>query len=153
MGTEQLTPNQIINEYFPDVKKLREYLPYLEKLSGQSASNTFDQNGLSEHSLVFPVYDSNLLRFVREAEHTVFMNRNYHYTYSKMRIKTPEDELKVIQNCTILQMQIIGDILSKYVLGGRTKSALWSEAARHGIFIEAVRKADELIHHWETDRE
>ena len=27
------------------------------------------------------------------------------------------------------------------------------EAARHGVFIAAVEKADELIHFWETDRE
>ena len=32
MGTEQLTPNEVIERYFPDVKKLREYIPYLEKL-------------------------------------------------------------------------------------------------------------------------
>jgi len=153
MGTEQLTPNEVIERYFPDVKKLREYIPYLEKLCGQRGSNTFNQDGLSQHSLTFPVYDSNLLRFVKEAENTVFMNRNYHYSYSRYRMKTAEDELKVIENCTILQMDVIGDILSKYVLGGRTKSTLWSEAARHGVFIAVVEKADELIHFWETDRE
>ena len=98
MGTEQLTPNQIIDTYFPDVKKLRAYLPYLEKLCGQKGSNTYDQNGLLAHSLSFPVYDSNLLRFVKEAENTVFINRNYHYSYSRLRMKTPEDELNVIEN-------------------------------------------------------
>lgn len=153
MVTEQLTPSQIVEAYFEDVKKLREYIPYLEKLCGQRGSNTFNQDGLSQHSLAFPVYDSNLMRFVREAENTVFMNRNYHYSYSRMRMKTVEDELKVIANCTIQQMNVIGDIMSKYVLGGKTKSTLWSEAARHGIFIAAVEKADELIHFWETDRD
>ena len=153
MGTEQLTPNQVIETYFPDVKKLRAYLPYLEKLCGQKGSNTYDQNGLSAHSLSFPVYDSNLLRFVKEAENTVFINRNYHYSYSRLRMKTPEDELKVIENCTILQMNVIGDIISKYVLGGRTKSTLWSTAAKQGIFIAAIEKADALIHFWETNRD
>lgn len=153
MGTEQLTPNQVIETYFSDVKKLRAYLPYLERLCGQKGSNTYDQNGLSSHSLTFPVYDSNLLRFVKEADNTVFMNRNYHYSYSKYRMKTVEDELKVIENCTILQMNVIGDIISKYVIGGRTKSTLWSEAARHGVFIAAIEKADALIHYWETNRE
>jgi len=81
------------------------------------------------------------------------MNRNYHYSYSRYRMKTIEDELKVIANCTILQMDVLGDILSKYVLGGRTKAMFWSDAARHGIFIAVVEKADELIHFWETDRE
>ena len=152
MGTEQLTPNEVIERYFPDVKKLREYIPYLEKLCGQRGSDTFNQDGLSQHSLVFPVYDSNLLRFVKEAENTIFMNRNYHYSYSKFRMKSVDDELKVIKNCTILQMDVLGDILSKYVLGGRTKSVLCSEAARHVVFIAVVEKADELIHYWETDR-
>jgi len=55
MGTEQLTPAQIIDTYFEDVKKLREILPYLEKIGGRKGSNTFDQNGLSEHSITFPV--------------------------------------------------------------------------------------------------
>ena len=68
-------------------------------------------------------------------------------------MKTVEDELKIIEKCTILQMDILGDILSKYVLGGKTKSTLWSEAARHGVLIAVVEKADELIHFWETDRE
>ena len=152
MGTEQLTPSQVIETYFPDVKKLREYLPYLYKLAGQNGSNTFNQSGLSEHSITFPVYDSNLLRFVREAETTVFMNRNFHYSYTRHRMKTHDDELRVIKNCTILQMDVIGDIISKYVLGGRTKSVMWSEAAKYGIFIAAIEKADELIHYWETDR-
>lgn len=153
MGTEQLTPNEVVERYFPDVKKLRDYLPYLEKLCGRKGSDTFNQEGLSQHSITFPVYDSNLLRFVKEAENTVFMNRNYHYSYSRYHMKTVEDEMRVIRKSTILQMDVLGDILSKYVLGGRTKSVLWSEAAKEGIFIAIVEKADELIHFWESDRD
>ena len=48
MGTEQLTPSQVIETYFPDVKKLREYLPYLYKLAGQNGSNMFS-DGIITH--------------------------------------------------------------------------------------------------------
>lgn len=152
MGTEQLTPNEVIEMYYPDTKKLMGYLLYLEKMSGKSVSNTFNQDGLSEHSLVFPVYDGNLMRFIREAEQTAFMDRNYRYVYSRYRIKTLEDELDLIQKCTILQMDVLGGILSKYVLGGRTKATLWSEGAQNGVYLAVIQKADELIHFWESDR-
>ncbi len=152
MGTEQLTPSEVIEMYYPDTKKLMGYLLYLEKMSGKSVANTFNQDGLSEHSLTFPVYDGNLMRFIKEADQTVFIDRNYRYVYSRYRIKTLEDELNMIKKCTILQMDVLGGIMSKYVLGGRTKSTLWSEGAQNGIYLEIIKKADELIRFWESDR-
>lgn len=152
MGTEQLTPSEVIEMYYPDTKKLMGYLLYLEKMSGKSVSNTFNQDGLSEHSLTFPVYDGNLMRFIKDAEQTVFMDRNYRYVYTRYRIKTLEDELDMIKKCTILQMDVLGGILSKYVLGGRTKGTVWSEGAQNGVYLEVIKKADELIRFWESDR-
>ena len=153
MGTEQLTPAQVISMYRADTLKLYAYLPYFEKMNGQKVSNTFDQDGLSQHSLVFPVYDGNLLRFVKDAEQTAFMNRNYRYTFTRYRIKTAADEHALIDKCTILQLDVIGDILTKYIFGGRTKAALWSEGVRNGVYVAAVTKAYELIHFWETGKE
>lgn len=152
MGTEQLTPSEVIEMYYPDTKKLMGYLLYLEKMSGKSVSNTFNQDGLSEHSLTFPVYDGNLMRFIKDAEQTVFMDRNYRYVYTRYRIKTLDDELDMIKKCTILQMDVLGGILSKYVLGGRTKGTVWSEGAQNGVYLEVIKKADELIRFWESDR-
>ena len=151
MGTEQLTPGQVIDMYKADTAKLKLHLAYLEKVSGQVVISTFDQDGISQHSLVFPVYDGNLLRFIRDAEQTVFMDKNYRYVYSRFRIKSAEDELSVIRKCTILQMDVISGILSKYILGGRTKASLWSEGVRNGIFVAAITKADDLIHFWESE--
>lgn len=151
MITEQLTPGQVIDMYRADAAKLKAHLPYLEKVRGQAVTSTFEQEGISQHSLVFPVYDGNLLRFIREAEQTVFMDKNYRYAYSRFRIRSVEDELSVIGKCTILQMDVIGGILSKYVLGGRTKASLWSEGVRNGVYAAAITKADELIHFWESE--
>ena len=152
MGTEQLTPSEVIEMYYPDTKKLMGYLLYLEKMSGKSVSNTFNQDGLSEHSLTFPVYDGNLMRFIKDAEQTVFMDRNYRYVYTRYRIKTLDDELDMIKKCTILQMDVLGGILSKYVLGGRKNGTVLSEGAQNGVYLEVIKKADELIRFWESDR-
>lgn len=153
MGTEALTPAQVISMYRPDTVKLLDYIVYLEKMNGRKASNNFNQDGLSEHSIVFPVYDGTLMNFIKDAEQTVFMNRNYRYSYSRFRMKDATDELKMIDKCTIRQMDVIGDILSRYVMGGRTKSTVWAEGVRNGVYLAAITKAYELIHFWETGKE
>ncbi len=153
MGTEQLTASQIISMYRPDTIKLLDYIVYFEKMNGRMASNNYSQDGLTEHSISFPVYDGTLMKFIKEAEQTVFMNRNYRYSYTRFRIKDVTDELKVIDNCTIRQMDVIGDILSKYIMGGRTKATVWSDGVRNGIYLAAITKAYDLIHFWETGKE
>ena len=153
MGTEQLTPAQVISKYRPDTVKLLDYIVYLEKMNRRMVSNNNNQDGLSEHSIVFPVYDGTLMSFIKDAEQTVFMNRNYRYSYTRFRIKDATDELKMIDKCTIRQMDVIGDILSRYVMGGRTKSTVWSEGVRNGVYLAALTKAYELIHFWETGKE
>lgn len=153
MGTEQLTPAQVIEQYRPDTIRLLDYVVYLEKMKGCNVSSKFDQDGLSKHSVTFPVYDATLLRFVKDAENTVFMNRNYRYTYTRMGIKDEADERRVIENCTIRQLDVIGDILSKYVMGGRTKGTVWSEGVRNGVYLAAITKAYDLIHFWENEKE
>ena len=77
MGTDQMTPAEIVKKYKPDVERLLPYVSYFGKMSGLSSSSTFNEDGLSEHSLAFPVYDSTLLRFVKDAENSIFMDRNY----------------------------------------------------------------------------
>ena len=153
MGTEQLTPAQVISMYRPDTIKLLDYIVYLEKMNGRVASNNYNQDGLSDHSIVFPVYDGTLMSFIKDAEQTVFMNRNYRYSYTRFRMKNSTDELRVINKCTIRQLDVIGDILSRYVMGGRTKSTVWSEGVRNGVYLAALTKAYELIHFWETGKE
>ena len=149
METEQMTALQIVEKYRTDVEKLLKYLPYFEKMAGKSSSTTYNQEGLSEHSLTFPVYDSSLLQFVKEAENTVFMDPNYRYVYTRYRLHTAEDELALIDRCTIREIGAVGGILSKYVYGGRVKGAVWSEGVRNGVFLAILLKVQELIQFWD----
>lgn len=150
MGTEQLTPAQVIEQYRPDTIKLLDYIVYLEKMNGRMVSSNYDQDGLAEHSVAFPVYDATLMQFVKDLENTVYMNRNYRYTYTRFGIKNATDELKVIENCSIRQLDVIGDILSKYIMSGRTKGRVWGEGVRNGVYLAAITKAYDLIHFWEN---
>ena len=151
MDLEQLTPIQIVETYKADVEKLSHYQAYLEKMAGQLTASTFNQEGIQEHSLSFPVYDSNLLQFIKEAENTKFMDSNYPYIYSRNRIKTAEDEKNLIARCTVQNMDILGGILSKYVLKGRVKGAIWSEGVKNGVFLAILLKMQEIIHFWESN--
>lgn len=150
MDTEQMTAEQVFAEYKDDMKKLIAYLPWLEKQHGQSVTSTYNQDGLGGHSLAFPVYDSNLMRFIKDAQTTKFMDRNYRYVLTRNRLNGPADEIRFINEQTILKIQNIGGILSAYVMGGQTKSRLWSDAMNYDIFLVIVRKLKELYDFWEN---
>ena len=150
MDTELMSAGQVLEEYQDDIRKLEVYLPWLIEKSQKRASQIYGQDGIATHSLPFPVFDSNLLRFVKDAEQTKFMDRNYLYVYSRYHLRNSSDEIALIHKTTIQQMNILGGILSKYVLGGRTKARLWSMGVEEGVFLEAVQKAKELVDFWEN---
>ena len=122
MGTGNLSNEEIVAYYKEDAVRLFAYLPWLESKKGQTTSSFYGADGIAEHSIAFPVYDSNLLRFVKEADRTCFMDRNYVYVYSRNRLKTAQDELNLIQKATIREMDNLGGILSHYILGGKRKA-------------------------------
>ena len=145
MLTEQMTAAEVFDKYRSDIEKLIAYLPWLEEKSGKSkVSDIYNGDGLDEHSISFPVYDGTLLRFVRDAENTQFMDRNYVYVISRNRLKSAEEEVEFVKKQTMLKMDNIGGILSKYVMGGRTKARLWSEAVDKGVFLAVVTRLKEL---------
>lgn len=136
-GQEDNIREQIVEEYRDDVVKLIRYLPWLSKKTGSDVSSMY--TGDAEKPLIpIPVFDSTLLQFVREAEKTKFVDRNYPYVYSRNGIKTHEDELRYIKNAKITDLKILKGIFSKYVLGGKTKAALWSEGVDSGIFVAVL---------------
>lgn len=141
----RLSREEIIICYQDDVRKLIKYIPWLEKVSGGSTSNIYTGDGIDKTSMAVPVYDSTLLSFIKEAKTTVFINRNYVYSFSRYRMKTAEDELRVISACSLQEINVLGDILSKYVLRGDIKGAVWSEGVQNGVYKDLVYKLKELM--------
>ncbi|MCM1253181.1 MAG: hypothetical protein NC321_10200 [Clostridium sp.] len=140
---------QVVQDYKADVERLIRYLPWLEEKAGKDVSSTYSGDGIGEHSIPFPVYDSTLLGFVKEVQRTKLLDRNYRYIYSKHRIVTVEDERKIIERCDITQMDILKGILSKYIMGGMTKGKMWTEAVENRVFLKVVRKMKENLEFWD----
>lgn len=140
---------QVVNEYRPDVEKLARYLPWLESKVGGSVHQNYAGSGIEENSISFPVYDSTLLSFVKEAQRTKLMDRNYRYIYSRHRIRTVQDELQAIERTTIREMDVLKGILSKYVMEGMTKGRVWSEAVEKGLFLKVIRQMKENLDFWD----
>ncbi len=136
---------KIIMEYRPDVEKLMPYLSWMEERRGKAAMSSYEGEGAEKTSFTFPVYDSTLLGFIKTAQKTKFMNRNYQYVYSRRRIRTVKQEIDAIQNTTLRDMEVLSGIFSHYVMGGMTKGTLWSEAVENGVFAELLRKMRELV--------
>lgn len=141
--------SEMIAMYKNDVEMLVRYLPWLESKSGEKMYSSYTpENSRPGAGLKVPVYDSTLLQFVKTAQKTKFMNKNYVYTFSRKKLKTAEDEHKFIDKCQIMDMAALGDILSMYVLKGMTKGTLWSEGVSNGVLSHTVKRMKELIEFW-----
>lgn len=133
-----------LTDYRNDVERLLSYIPWLEQKAGESVSKMYDKSTLS-----FPVYDTMLMNFVNDASKTDLMDKNYVYAYSKKFIRTVEDEKKAIEEATMQDGDILLGILSKYVLGGRVKGVLWTQAVEQGIFLAILKKLKDLLDFWD----
>lgn len=140
---------QQLMQYKEALMPLLRYLPWLEKSAGTRASHNYSGAETGERVMSFPVYDGNLLGFVRDAGKTIFMDRNYRYVYTRNHIVSHEDERRLIQNAEIKDWGILCGILSKYVLGGKTRGTLWSEAVSERIFYLIIKKMCEIIEFWD----
>lgn len=144
-GNLRLSREEIFICYKDDVLKLLKYLPWLETVSGGSTSDIYSGEGIEEASMAVPVYDSRLLAFIKEAKTTEFINRNYVYTYSRYRIRTAADEKRIIEHCSLQEISVLGDILSKYVIKGDVRGAVWSEGVQNGVYIALLYKLKDLM--------
>lgn len=140
---------QQVEEYKKTLMPLLRYLPWLEQSAGKNASRMYQGVEGEQSVLSFPVYDGTLMNFVREAQRSSFMDKNYRYVYTRNRIMNHDDERKIIRNATIKEWDLLCGILSKYVLGGRTKGMLWNEAVTEQIFYLVILKMSEIIEFWE----
>lgn len=149
MENERLSTEEIVQEYKEDVHKLIKYIPWLESKIGENLSDIYTGENIASTSIAFPVYDSTLLSFVKDARSTVLMDKNYQYAYSKYGMRTPQDEKRAIERAKITQMQLLRGILSKYILRGMTKSTVWTEGVQNGVLLQLLLKMRELIEFYE----
>jgi len=151
MEREQSNYKVMALKYKDDVMKLAAYIPWFEQNSFQNVTKEYTTEGL-ENTMSFPVYDGTLLRFVKEAKKTQFMNRNYPYVYTRNRIKNSTDELKIIKDAAAKDFDILAGILSRYVLLGMTKGTLWNEGTYNGVFLNLILKMKEIVEFWSMDK-
>ena len=140
---------QLLQEYKQAALPLLRYLPWLEKAVGTKASSVYDGQDIGAHSMTFPVYDSTLLNFVKEAAKSPLMDRNYRYVYTRNHINSHEDEKRIIQKAGWKDWDILRGILSYYILGGRTRATLWSQGVHEGIFCLVLKQMKEIIEYWD----
>ncbi|MBE5854936.1 MAG: hypothetical protein E7297_06190 [Lachnospiraceae bacterium] len=132
-------------DYRDDMNKLLRYLPWMEEHRSAQVVSTYDGSETQKQSFSFPVYDSTLLSFVREAEKTKLMTKNYPYGYTRNGIRTTEQEIQFIRSARAKNIEDLKCILSKHVLMGRTKGGVWPQAVADGIFAEILTKFTELL--------
>lgn len=149
MDRDMLYIHEIVSGYRPDVEMLVRYIPWLESKTGTNVSNMYKGEGIEEHSMSFPIYDSTLMSLVQDARRTNLLDRNYAYIYSRNRIKSAADEQKLISTATIREMDMLKGILSKYILGGMTKGRLWTEGVSNGSILKVLLKMKEIVEYWD----
>jgi len=78
------------------------------------------------------------------------MDRNYVYVYSRNRIKTHEEEIRLIRGSELKDIDNIKAVLSKYVMEGMRKGSQWTEAVSTGIFYECIAQLKKDIEFWDV---
>ena len=149
MGQELDQRQRILEEYKKTVKPLLTYLPWLEQHSGRESFTVYGSEGIRENSLSFPVYDGTLMRFVKQVGNSSLMDRNYRYVYTRNRLKNHDAEREAIKKATIKDWDILKGILSNYVMGGRVKGNLWSEAVKEDIFYLVLVQMRSIVQQWD----
>ena len=130
--------------YADDIRRLSSYIPYFESRSGKDVASSYD-GSVGKSDLKFPVYDSTLLRFTDEASKTTLMDKNYIYQYRKYRITTDQQEADAIARAQTRDVELLRAVLSRYVLEGRYKGVRWVEAAERRVFLNVLKKFQELL--------
>lgn len=152
MEIENTYRQELIKKYRRAVGNIFRYLPWLEEKSGNNMVRHYQGNNMPKKSIVIPVYDSTLLGFVKDMNATGLMDRNYVYTFSRNRIRTEQDELGMISRAELKNIEVIFDIMAKYVLGGMTKAVLWPKGVENGVFYSGVKRLKEILEVWDGPR-
>lgn len=148
MEKENLYRKELIDKYRRIMGNMFRYLPWLEERSGEKMVRNYQGADMPQRSITIPVYDSTLLNFVKEMNATGLMDRNYVYIFSRNKIHTEQDELRMIDKSELKDIENILGIMAKYVLGGMTKGVLWSRAVENGVFYHGMKRIKELLEMW-----
>ncbi len=140
----------LTEKYSEDILKLSKYIQYFENKKGNDVASKYNGEQ-GESNLKFPVYDSTLLAFTREAAGTSLMDPNYIYKYRQYRISTEADEKKAIKNAKLKDIDLLRGILSRYVLEGRYKGVRWIEATERGVFRDVLVRLMDMYNFVKTD--
>ncbi len=143
---------ETIEKYRADVQKMDRYIPYLTSRQDQAIMHNYEGDASTGESTVmhFPVYDAGLMTFIKEAQNTVFMDRNYPYVYSRYRIRGVEDEHRLIRQADVKSFDVLCGIFSHYVLLGQRRGSVWADGVKEGIFLEIIQKMQAIITYWDT---
>ena len=136
----------VVSKYRPELEKITPHLNWLKDNMSNEVSQSYSNSDLK--SLPFPVYDSNLLAFVKAVQSTSLLDRNYVYVYSRKHLTSAKDELAFIKDAEIRDIDDLAGILSKYILEGNTKGTVWAEGVHNGVLYSVVKKMDELVKFW-----
>ena len=142
------TVEDYIDRYEAAVKALTSYLPWLEQHAEDGGAQDYKD---SESTMAFPVYDSTLLAFIKQAQHTNMLDRNYAYVKTRRNLYTWQDELEFIERAQLQDMDDLWGLLSGYVMEGLTRGSVWSDGVRHRIFYSVVKKMDDLLILWSRE--
>ena len=147
LNKEQIkTREQIVEKYARDLDRLQRFLPYLEKKGVKDEQNFYKGNGGEFKSVPFPVYDSTLLSFVKEANKTQFVNRNYPYVYRRNNIHDVKDEKRLMENAKITDVDLLIGIFSRYIIEGQRKGVVWTEGLQNRIYVDFIRTLNKLFY-------
>lgn len=140
---------ELAAKYKQELTPLLRYLSWLETNAGKNMTTSYDGGENSKSTMSFPVYDSTLLGFIKEASKSSFMDKNYAYIYSRHNIKTPIDERRLIEKATLNDWNILCGILTRYVRGGMTQSYLWTQGMTESILYLTLSKMKEVVEYWD----
>ncbi len=140
---------ELAAKYKQELTPLLRYLSWLEQHAGNNMSTNYNGLENGNNTMSFPIYDSTLLSFIKEAGKSSFMDKNYMYVYSRHNLKTPQQERDLIARATMQDWNVLCGILTRYVKGGMTQSYLWTQGMTESILYLTLAKMKELVEFWD----
>lgn len=137
--------SKLKQDYLEKLTPLFEYIPFLKEKEGLVTRSYYGGDLAPVHSVPVPVYDGRVLSFVKAAQKTGLVNKNWVYAYQRVGANNPKDERLYISGASFKDIDVVISILAKYVLGGMTKGVMWSEAVSEGVWLHCLLKLKQLL--------